>query len=283
MLTAVYLRQGVVYVPTLGKTDGGPYRWIAPYSRFQVTDETTLRQVIEDRFRRGNPALDATSVTASIFPYAGTVPHVTSWSAFHRESRSWYLREHAGIYRMQGTRPGRRNSHEPDPDQLTIFAEPTDIATVCDRLIETLAAAAALELPLPPSEDDLPPLDDFDRERIEALQAEIDAEPWVRLPPGNRVDELEDLLEWIANATPEDAAVIEKEIRRLYYNHRDTSRGDALTRALRRALEATDLAERAAILRRFEPYTHAYTRWDQHILITLAEGWRRVRKNVRRL
>ncbi len=281
MLIAVYLRQSVVYVPTLGKTDGGPYRWMAPYSQVQVADKAMLRQVIEDRFRRGNPALDATSVTASIFPYAGAVPHVTSWSAFYLESRSWYLREHAGIYRLQGTRP-ERNGHEPDPDQLTIFAEPTDIAMVCDRLIETLQAAAALERPLPPSEDDLPPLDDFERERIEALQAEIDANPWVHLPPGNRVDELEDLLEWIANAIPEEAEVIEKEIRRLCYNHRDTRRGDALTRALQRALEATDLAERAAILRRFEPYTHEYTRWDQHIRITMAEGWRSALKRARR-
>lgn len=280
MLIAVYLRQGVVYVPTLGKIEGGPYRWVAPYSRCQFTEKATLRQLIEDRFRRGNPALEATSATANIFPYRGTVPHVTSWSAFYRESRSWYLREHAGIYRMQGTRPGKK-SHEPDPDQLTIFAETTDVATVCDRLIETLEAAAALELPLPPSEDDLPPLDDFDRERIEALQAEIDADPWAWLPPGNRVDELGDLLEWIANAKPADAEDIQKEIRRLYYNHHDARGGDALTRALHWALEAPDLTERAAILRRFEPYTRAYTRWDQHIRIAVAEGWRSVLKRVR--
>lgn len=282
MLIAVYLRQGVVYVPTLGKIEAGPYRWVAPYSRVPVAAKAMLREAIEDRIGRGNPALEATSVTANIFPYAGTVPHVTSWSAFHRESRSWYLREHAGTYRIQGTRLSDRNTHEPDPDQLTIFAEPTDIATVCDRLFETLESAAALELPLPPSEDDLPPLDDLDRERIEALQAEIDADPWAWLPPGNRVGELGDLLEWIANAIPEEAEIIEKEIRRLYYNHRDTRRGDALTRALHWGLEAADLTERAAILRRFEPYTHAYTRWDQHIRIVVAEGWRSVLKRMRR-
>ncbi len=80
-------------------------------------------------------------------------------------------------------------------------------------------------------------------------------EPWVTLPPGKRIDELGDLLDWVANARPEDAPVIRGEIRRLYYDHGDTSGGNALNLALTDALEATTDAERQDILERFEPYT----------------------------
>ncbi len=90
---------------------------------------------------------------------------------------------------------------------------------------------------------------------IEALQAAIDAEPWAHLPPGKRIDELGNLLEWVANARAGDAPVIRGEIRRLYYDAGDTHGGDALNRALSDALEATELSQRAEILERFEPYT----------------------------
>ena len=80
-------------------------------------------------------------------------------------------------------------------------------------------------------------------------------EHWVTLPPGKRVEELGDLLEWAANPKPEEAPVIRGEIRRLYYDHGDTAGGNALNLALTDGLEATSDAERVAILERFEPYT----------------------------
>jgi hypothetical protein len=60
----------------------------------------------------------------------------------------------------------------------------------------------------------------------------------VKLPPGEYVDELQDLLEWIGNAKPEDEAAIRAEIKRKYYDVGDTIGGDALNRALSDVLEA---------------------------------------------
>lgn len=88
-----------------------------------------------------------------------------------------------------------------------------------------------------------------------APATEPDEESWVSLPPGKRIDELGDLLEWVANAKPDEAQDIRSEIRRLYYDHGDTRGGDALNLALSDALEATSPAERTDILERFEPYT----------------------------
>lgn len=86
-------------------------------------------------------------------------------------------------------------------------------------------------------------------------RADRDGEPWANLPPGERDAELEGLLEWIANARPGDVLEIVSEIKRHYYNTGDIEGGNALKQALRRSLRATSMAERAAILARYEPYT----------------------------
>ncbi|HEV2674363.1 MAG TPA: hypothetical protein VGV37_07460 [Aliidongia sp.] len=85
--------------------------------------------------------------------------------------------------------------------------------------------------------------------------ASDDEEHWVTLPPGQRVEELGDLLEWVANAKPDETPTIRQQIRELYYDRGDTRGGDALNLALSDALEATTDAERTDILERFEPYT----------------------------
>lgn len=79
----------------------------------------------------------------------------------------------------------------------------------------------------------------------------------VHLPPGKRIDELGDLLEWIANAKPEDEPVIRAEIKRLYYDAGDTRGGEALNRALSEALYYGPLErkDREELLAAYEPYT----------------------------
>ena len=60
---------------------------------------------------------------------------------------------------------------------------------------------------------------------------------WVKVRPGNRIEELADFLEWIANATPEDEKAIRAEIKRYYYDVGDIFGGEALNRALSDILE----------------------------------------------
>jgi hypothetical protein len=57
-------------------------------------------------------------------------------------------------------------------------------------------------------------------------------------PSDDDIDELHDLIEWIANAKPEDEAAIRAEIKKHFYDVGDTAGGDALNRALSDALEA---------------------------------------------
>lgn len=77
----------------------------------------------------------------------------------------------------------------------------------------------------------------------------------VRLPPGNRIDELGDFLEWLANATPADKKAIRAEIKRYYYDVGDTIGGDALIAALSDVLEPGITQEdRQNILNSIAPY-----------------------------
>jgi hypothetical protein len=60
---------------------------------------------------------------------------------------------------------------------------------------------------------------------------------WVRLPPGDYIDELHDFLEWLANSKPENERTLRAEIKRYYYDVGDTIGGNALNRALSEILD----------------------------------------------
>lgn len=56
---------------------------------------------------------------------------------------------------------------------------------------------------------------------------------WVRLPPGHqRIDELADFVEWMANAKPEDEQAIRAEIKRYFYDAGDQGSANALNSVL---------------------------------------------------
>jgi hypothetical protein len=75
------------------------------------------------------------------------------------------------------------------------------------------------------------------------------------LPPGDRIDELGDFLEWLANAKPEDEKAIRAEIKRYYYDVGDTIGGNALNAALSEALDPDINREaRKDILNSIAPY-----------------------------
>ena len=75
------------------------------------------------------------------------------------------------------------------------------------------------------------------------------------LPPGERIDELGDFLERLANAKPEEETAIRAEIKRYYYDVGDTSGGNELNAALSNVLEPGVTPEiRQEILNGIAPY-----------------------------
>jgi hypothetical protein len=81
---------------------------------------------------------------------------------------------------------------------------------------------------------------------------------WVRLPPTKRIDELGDLIEWIANAKPKDEQAIKAEIKRYFDDVGDTASGDMLRSHLAVILRPGFTREqRQQMLRLLDPYTYA--------------------------
>lgn len=78
----------------------------------------------------------------------------------------------------------------------------------------------------------------------------------LHLPPGERNDEIGDLLEWIANAKPEDIQGINSEIDRLFSQVGDFQDAAALHHALGTVLSHPDDATRQKILDDYEPIAH---------------------------
>lgn len=91
--------------------------------------------------------------------------------------------------------------------------------------------------------------------------------------PGERFDHLQDLVEWIANAKPEDEAAIRAEIKRLFYDAGDVRGGNQLNEALSDALvPGVDKQERQQILDSIDAYTRADPREMALIEYGLAAG-----------
>jgi hypothetical protein len=79
---------------------------------------------------------------------------------------------------------------------------------------------------------------------------------WIRLPDGERIAQLEDLLEWIANAGPDDEAGIRADIKRNYHDFGYRRASDAMMSALDAVLApGADRSVREAVLQRCERYT----------------------------
>jgi hypothetical protein len=240
-----YLQRDTVYVPTFGTDPDGRRKMIEPLAIAPLGKSDALHRAIKDAILLGSPPLPLLDRRESILalPRLPQLAAVGTWQAFYDDVLIWDIEAIEGAY---GIFPKRRDPSSRrwvrDATDAIILPSETDLDTVCTRIIEVIRAAASNRPPRPLSP-------------AEALQAELDADPWVTFEDDDRIGELGDFLEWIANARPEDAPTIEGEIKRYYYDNGDKDGGDALNQALREALVATDLAERAAILDRYERYT----------------------------
>jgi hypothetical protein len=218
-----YLRNGTVYVPTVGKR-GGAYIVMEPVAVVPVADTEDLRRAFAEAIDKGNPELPLIKgerLPTIMLKYTRT----RSWTAFVRSTLTWNIgviddRPQIGGYLL---RPD--GSWEEDHDHKIKFPAGTGMEVVVDRLIAILQDAARnntqpVIVDRPKRPTPLP----------EALL--IGARDWVRLPPGpERIDELADFIEWMANAKPKDEQVIRAEIKRYFYDVGDQASAAALNSA----------------------------------------------------
>jgi hypothetical protein len=106
MYSHFYLRNGRVYVPTMGMMEKGFYRGIEPVAVVSVMNTDALREALAATIARGNPVVAKLRrrewPPPVVLKYAG----LKSWSAFERGMMLWSIEEKDSIWKVVGTRKG---------------------------------------------------------------------------------------------------------------------------------------------------------------------------------
>jgi|SRR6185312_7878001 len=137
-----YLREGVLYVPTVGKR-GGAYTDIEPVAVVPITNVDGLRRALLDAIARENPAVP---LQKGKWPPPVVLKHagVKTWASFERHTSTWNIEEKKnGNYKIGGYRRHPDGYWVEDREQEIEFAPGTAIEAVVDRMIAILQEAAA--------------------------------------------------------------------------------------------------------------------------------------------
>lgn len=138
MLLHCYLRNGVVYVPTVVRLKTGAYMNVEPVAVMPAANTEDLRRAFRDTISRENkivpnPPKDEwpPSVLAK---YAG----VKTWAAFARNASGWSIEETDGHYQIVGYRKHRKGYWEEDPNQKIGLPSGSTFDDVIVRMIAIL-------------------------------------------------------------------------------------------------------------------------------------------------
>jgi hypothetical protein len=138
----LYLRKGILYVPTMGKMDEGFYRGVEPVAVSSVSNSEGVRECLRGAIARGNPTvpiLPRRKIPPPVLlKYAG----VKSWSAFERGMSSWTLKKQDGAFRIAEQIKYPDRMWRDDPDQIVSFPPGTPPHEVVDRMVTILQDAA---------------------------------------------------------------------------------------------------------------------------------------------
>ncbi len=118
----VYLRDGIVYLPTMGKMDKGFYRGVEPVTVLPASNGEELRQALRAMIARGNP--DVPMLRRREWPPPVTLKYakVKTWSAFERGLLFWTIEEKDCAFQIIGQRKRPDGMWSDDPEQMISFS-----------------------------------------------------------------------------------------------------------------------------------------------------------------
>jgi hypothetical protein len=139
----ISLRNGIVYMPTMGKMAGGFYRGVEPVEVVPARNTEALRQALKATITRGNPAVSQPQRRDDwpppvLLKYAG----VRSWSSFERGMQLWDLKQKDGVFQIAGNTKRPDGMWLEDPEQIITFPSGASVDSVIDRMIAILQDAA---------------------------------------------------------------------------------------------------------------------------------------------
>lgn len=141
----IYLRNGIVYVPTVAQAESGGHLGyfmdIDPVEVVAVADTEALQFAIKKVMSKGNPIVPAPTRATFPKPVVLKYAKVKSWSAFEKGTLNWAIEEKGGIYQIK---PGRRRSDrawEDDPGGIESLPPGTMLDTVAQRVASLVLIA----------------------------------------------------------------------------------------------------------------------------------------------
>jgi hypothetical protein len=140
MLYTCYLRNGVVYVPTVGKR-GGAYVIMEPVTVVPVLNGEDLRRAFVEAIDKGNPALPLLKGKRPppiMLKYTGA----KSWPAFVRSTLTWNIEMIDERYQIVGHQLRPDGGWAEDHDHKIKFPVGTKVDAVIDHMIAILQEAA---------------------------------------------------------------------------------------------------------------------------------------------
>ena len=139
----LYLRRGVVYIPTMAKILSGGYQEIDPVAVVPVSETISLSRALKENIARGNPTIEKYSPSdyskAVVLKHAG----VKSFSTFARGAQTWTIVLKDGAYEIRGQRKRPDRGWEQDPNNIIIFPAGTAEDRVIGEMIQILQKAAS--------------------------------------------------------------------------------------------------------------------------------------------
>jgi len=142
VLCDISLRNGTVYVPTIGKMDEGFYRGIEPVAAVAVQDTHALREALTATIARGNPVVPMLKRREWPPPVVLKYAEVKTWSAFERGMRLWGLEEKDTIFAIDTYAKSPNRMWVKIPERRIAFPPATPVNEVIDRMIAILQDAA---------------------------------------------------------------------------------------------------------------------------------------------
>ena len=142
MYFSISLRDGIVYLPTMGKMDTGFYRAIEPVAVIPATNSDALRKALLNTMARGNPTVPMLKRREWPPPVVLKHARVRSWSAFERGMTIWGIEQRDGIWRIIGKRKKADGMMVDDPEQIIGFPTGASVEDVVDRMSAILQEAA---------------------------------------------------------------------------------------------------------------------------------------------
>jgi hypothetical protein len=137
----IYLKKGIVYVPTTSKVLNGGYQEVEPISIIPATDDDALSASLNEILARSNPILAKYSYANNPKPWPVTAANFKTYSAFAKDTSVWIIRDENGCFNIEPQRKRRDRGWEPDPDKVIAFSPGTAVHKVIERMIAILQEA----------------------------------------------------------------------------------------------------------------------------------------------